>query len=416
MAFPINPVNDQVYNDGTYTYKYNSMFRSWTKVAQTTSNVSNVVTTSGNVTLGNTTITSNTVSVGNTTVTGGNIIVGNTTVSGTNVTVGTTTVSSNNITVGTSVVSNNSITVGTTSVTSSDITVGSSIISNNIISVGTATVSENSISVGSTYLSSNSISVGTTVISSDGMSGNLTGNITGNLTGNLTSGTTTIIPETNGNVAITVSGTPNVLVIANSGTQTTGNASITGTVSAGNVVATSGVFNNTVLIGNGAIAVTSNTAGLFNSLVSDINMGLAANVTLGSTTGLVSVRNALDVTGNTTVGNLNTNNIQAANFYSKRPSISITANDTIIDSFNVNMYRSAKYTLKISDDTGYQALEVLLIHDNINSIITVYGSLSMTGLDLVILRTAINGSNVNLMATGVNANTSVNLMGTYVPD
>ena len=56
------------------------------------------------------------------------------------------------------------------------------------------------------------------------------------------------------------------------------------------------------------------------------------------------------------------------------------------------------------------------MHNNINSIITVYGSLSITQLDLITLATGINGSNVELKATGLNANTSVNLMGTYVPD
>ena len=59
---------------------------------------------------------------------------------------------------------------------------------------------------------------------------------------------------------------------------------------------------------------------------------------------------------------------------------------------------------------------MLLIHDSINSLITVYGSLSMTGLDLVTLSTSISGTTVQLIATAINSGTSVNLMGTYVPD
>ena len=65
---------------------------------------------------------------------------------------------------------------------------------------------------------------------------------------------------------------------------------------------------------------------------------------------------------------------------------------------------------------GYQALEVLLVHDGINSIITVYGSLSTAGVDLITLASTIVTGNVQLLATAVGANTTVNLMATYVPD
>jgi len=47
---------------------------------------------------------------------------------------------------------------------------------------------------------------------------------------------------------------------------------------------------------------------------------------------------------------------------------------------------------------------------------TVYGSISTTGADLVSLTTVISGSNVLLRASPENSSTSVNLMGTYVPD
>lgn len=189
------------------------------------------------------------------------------------------------------------------------------------------------------------------------------------------------------------------------------NISATGNVSSAYLISTSGC----VTLGLGAIAVIGTQAGLFNSVVTDINLGLTSNVVIGSLTGLVTVRNNLTANGTITGDIVSANSVEAGDFYSKRPNVAVTTN-TVIDSFDVNTYRSAKYTLKVSDDTGYQALEVLLVHNNINSIITVYGSLSMTGLDLVTLTTAINGSNVELKATSVNANTSVNLMGTYVPD
>ena len=96
MAFPVSPVNNQIYNDGTYTYRYNSTFRTWTKVAQTLSNVGNVVTQSGNVVSGNTSLTASNVVVGNTSITTSNVVVGNTTISSSNITLGNTVVSTSN--------------------------------------------------------------------------------------------------------------------------------------------------------------------------------------------------------------------------------------------------------------------------------------------------------------------------------
>jgi hypothetical protein len=88
----------------------------------------------------------------------------------------------------------------------------------------------------------------------------------------------------------------------------------------------------------------------------------------------------------------------------------------MIDSFPVAQFRSAKYTMRAGNGTDFQALEVLLVHNDINSIITVYGSLSTSSVDLVVFDTDISAGNVNVYATAVGSNTNLNLMGTYVPD
>ena len=151
------------------------------------------------------------------------------------------------------------------------------------------------------------------------------------------------------------------------------------------------------------------------STITDINLGLAANVTIGSTAGNVTARGNFIANNVSTTGTVTAEFVRVSDLYSKRPPIAVTTN-TIVDSFVTTEYRSAKYTIKASNDVGYQALEVLLVHDNINSIIAVYGSLSTIGTDIITLSTVINSGNVELKATGLNANTMVNLMGTYVPD
>ena len=247
---------------------------------------------------------------------------------------------------------------------------------------------------------------------------------------------------------------------------TLGNLSVSGNITSGNVTGGNIVTANylvsssgCVTIGGATIAVSGNNAGIFASLVDDINLGIASNIVMGGASQTVTIQGNLiannnvsvtgNVSGNLLIGTLTTNsqpnitsvgtlgnlsvsgnvnsgnitvtntidavNIKVTDLYSKRPAIAITSN-TMIDTFPTTQFRSAKYTMRAGDGTDYQALEVLLVHNDINSIITVYGSLSTSGTDLVIFSTDISAGNVNVYATAVGANTNLNLMGTYVPD
>ena len=247
---------------------------------------------------------------------------------------------------------------------------------------------------------------------------------------------------------------------------TLGNLSVSGNITSGNVIGGNIVTANylvsssgCVTIGGATIAVSGNNAGIFASLVDDINLGIASNIVMGGASQTVTIQGNLiannnvsvtgNVSGNLLIGTLTTNsqpnitsvgtlgnlsvsgnvnsgnitvtntidavNIKVTDLYSKRPAIAITSN-TMIDTFPTTQFRSAKYTMRAGDGTDYQALEVLLVHNDINSIITVYGSLSTSGTDLVIFSTDISAGNVNVYATAVGANTNLNLMGTYVPD
>jgi hypothetical protein len=189
----------------------------------------------------------------------------------------------------------------------------------------------------------------------------------------------------------------------------------------GNLESTAGY----VIINSAIIAVTDGTAGIFNTAVSNINLGLQSNVTLGSPTTNVTVRGTLVANtivssgtaefSNVSVANATISNLKVNDLYSNRTPIVITT-DTIIDSFPVNKYRSAKYTMRINSNDGYQAVEALLIHDGTQSFVTIYGSLSTIGSDLVYLSTSVLSGNVRMLATAVSGNTTVNLLGTYVAD
>lgn len=232
-----------------------------------------------------------------------------------------------------------------------------------------------------------------------------------------------------------------------SGNLTSGNASLGNIASANYLVSNSGC----VSVGGAFIAATANSAGIFTSSIEDINFGLAANVVIGSTSGNVTARgnfiaNNISTTGNvtanlitgtlttssqaniTTVGTLgnlnvtsntvtniaNANSLLAQSIISKRSAIPTTVL-TVVDSFSTSSYKTAKYVVSSKNDDGFESLEVLLIHNNINSYITVYAAINDGGGNTVTFSTGINSGNVELRATALAANTIINLIGTYVP-
>ena len=246
---------------------------------------------------------------------------------------------------------------------------------------------------------------------------------------------------------LTFNSSTNLLTVT--GNIAANNANLGNAATANYLFATEG----SLTLANGVIAVSGTTGGIFSSTLTDLNIGLVANVVMGSSTGNVTVQGNLKsnggVTGTTLTGTLTTNsqpnvtsvgtlanltvsgnintgnitvtntvdavNIKVTDLFSKRTSINITTN-TVIDTFPIAEFRSAKYTMRAGDGFDYQALEVLLVHNNINSIITVYGSLSTSNTDLVLFTTDISAGNVNVYATAVGPGTNLNLMGTYVPD
>ena len=233
-----------------------------------------------------------------------------------------------------------------------------------------------------------------------------TGNITG---GNfITAGFANV--GTNANIGNTLSviGNANVGnlgtagVIIATGNITGGNANLGNLATANYLSATGG----SIAIGDGSIALAAGNAGIFTVGVYNINFGLNSNITMGSNTGNVIAR-----------GNMSTNTISVNSIQSKRITIAVGMN-TVIDSFSKVDYRSVKYCIRIGSDSGYQAVEVLLVHNGLNSIITVYGSLSTSGSDLLVLSTSINGANVELIGNPVagETNTTVNLVGIYIQD
>jgi len=132
---------------------------------------------------------------------------------------------------------------------------------------------------------------------------------------------------------------------------------------------------------------------------------------------LLSNISAGNITGSANLGNVTANSISTSAIVSGNITVTpISAPNTVIDSFTLARYRTAKYIIKASSDAGYESLEVLLIHDSSNSFITIYGAVSTIDDDIITISSNVASGNVKLYATGSSANTVVNLVGTYVTD
>ena len=431
-------------------------------VTSTGANIAGTLNATGNVTVGNLTTSGGT--GGN--ITGANLVSANfftgtlTTAAQPNVTsVGTLTslavtgnATAGNVT-GANLVSANFFTGTLTTAAQPNITSTGTLTSLTVTGNATAgNVYANSGTIGASLLTGTITTAAQPNITSVGTLGNLTvtSNVTaGNLIGIHANGNSNVsIPAAAGNVNISVGGTANVLVVTSTGANIAGTANITGNLVANNVSVGTGSGGNI----SGANVVTANlftgtistnaqpnitSVGTLTSLAVTGNIS-AGNVSATTFTGALSgaattagtvttnaqpnitstgTLTSLAVTGNVTSGNVVTGNVALnGGLTSNRTNVSITTN-TIIDQFNPSTYRTAKYIISASGTDGYQSVETLLVHNGIDSYITIYGSVcSNVTADIVELSSNINGvsGNVAVYATTASASTLVNIVATYI--
>jgi len=179
----------------------------------------------------------------------------------------------------------------------------------------------------------------------------------------------------------------------------------------GNVAGDAGIYGNLTVGTSGTGNITAYNANLGNLVVGNFIQG---TLTTGAQPNITSVGTltSLNVSGNTTTGNLRLN----GGLTSNRSNVSVSTN-TVIDQFSPSTYRTAKYIISASGDDGFQSVETLLVHDGTNSYITIYGSIcSNNTADIIDLSSNINGvsGNVSVYATSSSANAKVNVVVTYI--
>jgi len=192
--------------------------------------------------------------------------------------------------------------------------------------------------------------------------------------GDLTATTVTIVTSTN-----SVSTTTGALVVD-------GGAGIARDVTIGGMLNVS----NTSYIG-GAQIVTTATLNQFstNSVFTVTNLTLSVLNTAsstGTTTGALVVEGGVGVGGDIYVGgSIHSENLRLVDaiFDSSQVLVNTTAT-VVVDSYDLTLFRSAKYVVQIDSGTGvgaqFQVIEILLLVDNSQQVYaTEYGQLTTNG-------------------------------------
>ena len=168
--------------------------------------------------------------------------------------------------------------------------------------------------------------------------------------------------------------------------------------------------NVTGTVANATHASTANT--VVDAAQSNItSVGTLTNL---SVSGNISASGNVSFTGNIAGNIISANSIGSKDFKSLRSNIVVTTN-TVVDEFTVSTYRTAKYIVQAQGDIGYQSVEVLLVHNNTDSFITIFASVYSNAEVITISSNVVTG-NTKLYATAVGANTTVNLLSMYVLD
>ena len=250
-----------------------------------------------------------------------------------------------------------------------------------------------------------------------------------NVSGNLSAGnvTATDVSATTLGGALTTAAQPNITSVG-----TLSSLAVTGTVTGGNIYANTGTIGANLLTGT----LTTNAQPNITSVGTLSSLAVTGNVTAGNVTGanLVSANfvtgtlttnaqpnitsigtlSSLTTTGNAVIGG----NVKVqVGITSNRANVAVGNTATVIDQFAPTDWRTAKYVISGSGDDGFQSVEALLVHDGVDSYVTIYGSIcSNNTSDLITLSSNINGvsGNVTVYAVSDSDNCYVNLVSSYI--
>ena len=176
-----------------------------------------------------------------------------------------------------------------------------------------------------------------------------------------------------------------------------GNVAIT-TVGSGIVFPDSSFLSTAVVVAGSDTQVQFNDAGV---------LGAAAGFVYNKSTNNATVANNFIATRGLISNTVTLNSVSHS--VTSSFSFSSTAEATV-DTFSVSTYRSADYSIQMTDTTtnSYSIARILVVHNGSEPYSTQFGSIS-TNNTLCAFRTTISGGNINLLGTPTTSTVSVKI-------
>ncbi len=200
----------------------------------------------------------------------------------------------------------------------------------------------------------------------------------------------------------------NQTVIALKSSGATGNTPSLGSLSSGELAinyADGIIYYKTATNSLGSI-YTVQTPGVNKDVIFNDSgvLGAAANITFDKAT------SNLSVIGTTTTTTLNLSNIanKTSGTYT-----TVSTSPVAVNSFDYATYRTVKYSMQITSGSSYHSEEISIIHNGITPQIVEYGVVYTNG-SLGSFDVIINGSNIDLAFTPVNASNTLKFIRTSI--
>ena len=195
------------------------------------------------------------------------------------------------------------------------------------------------------------------------------------------------------------------------------------TSTAGRTPNTTGSYaTNSQYISAGELALNMTDGILYSSNGSSL-IYVGANQVNQSVTGTLTVNSSVvaNASGIYTTGTVNAAvsifsgafNLTYGSVYSNTLTTSTTTANQVLDQFAYATYRSANYMVSITSGTAYQTTQLSVITDGTTAYSTEYGTL-YTGATLASFSATINGANLVIQTTPVNAATTYKFIRTSV--
>lgn len=170
------------------------------------------------------------------------------------------------------------------------------------------------------------------------------------------------------------------------------------------------VYRNGVLLEKSAYTASSGTELV---LSSNTNSGDIVSIEYWGTNRIedtpvyIAANNAIEV------ANSKIDKLEQGDLTSGIANTTLSSANQVLDLVSTSIFRSAKYFIQVSSGTDYQASEVVLLHNDIDSFVTEYG-LVASGNTLMTFDSDILSGNARLLMTPLNSTNQIKFVKTVV--